>query len=392
MHRFNMRRTVVRLARISILLLLAAIAGVSKAPAQIAVGVSIAVAPPPLPFYDQPPLPGPGFIWTPGYWAWDDGDYYWVPGTWVEPPVVGLLWTPGYWGWSNGFYLWNAGYWGPHVGFYGGINYGFGYGGLGYAGGFWRGGVFSYNSAVNNFGSVNVTNVYNKTIINNVNVTNVSFNGGAGGAKAKPTPQQLAAANEHHVGLTAPQTQHQTAASTNKDLRASVNGGHPVVAATSHAGHFSGEGVIGAHAGGAPGGQHLSVGGSKGTPGAGLPARQGIVGGQPNMTNARQGIVGGTPKTTNPALNTGPGPGARSGGTHGLQPGVHPGSGPSRIGTPPGGGTHIVAPPGGFKGGGPAVPRTANVARVGQPQRFVAPRGPAPRAPAPRVAPNVPHH
>ena len=26
----------------------------------------------------------------------------------------------------------NAGYWGPHVGFYGGINYGYGYGGVGY--------------------------------------------------------------------------------------------------------------------------------------------------------------------------------------------------------------------------------------------------------------------
>ena len=36
--------------------------------------------PPPLPEYDQPPLPAPGYYWTPGYWAWNNYDYYWVPG------------------------------------------------------------------------------------------------------------------------------------------------------------------------------------------------------------------------------------------------------------------------------------------------------------------------
>ena len=92
---------------------------------------------------EQPPLPGPGYIWTPGYWAWGDDGYFWVPGTWVEPPQVGLLWTPGYWGWNSGRYIFNAGYWGPEVGFYGGIDYGFGYGGIGYEGGFWRGREFS---------------------------------------------------------------------------------------------------------------------------------------------------------------------------------------------------------------------------------------------------------
>ena len=68
----------------------------------------------------QPLIPGPGYIWTPGYWAWGDNGYFWVPGTWVLPPAVGLLWTPGYWAWSAGSYIWNAGYWGPHIGFYGG--------------------------------------------------------------------------------------------------------------------------------------------------------------------------------------------------------------------------------------------------------------------------------
>ena len=95
--------------------------------AQIAIGVSITLAPPELPVYDQPPIPGPGYIWTPGYWAYGDDGYYWVPGTWVEPPTVGYLWTPPWWGWEGGRFWFHEGWWGPRVGFYGGINYGGGY-------------------------------------------------------------------------------------------------------------------------------------------------------------------------------------------------------------------------------------------------------------------------
>ena len=65
------------------------------------VRISVAIAPPLLPVYEQPICPGDGYIWTPGYWAWDD-DYYWVPGTWVLAPEVGFLWTPPYWGWDGG--------------------------------------------------------------------------------------------------------------------------------------------------------------------------------------------------------------------------------------------------------------------------------------------------
>src|SRR5579871_1763651 len=164
-------------------LLLAAFCSLSLvAQANAGLFVSVTVAPPALPVYVQPPIPGPGYMWTPGYWAWDDdsGDYYWVPGAWVLAPQPGLLWTPGYWGWDDsGVYVWHAGYWGPHVGFYGGINYGCGYVGVGFAGGYWSGGAFFYNRSVMNVGaSVSITNVYNKTVIVNNNTTNVSFNGG----------------------------------------------------------------------------------------------------------------------------------------------------------------------------------------------------------------------
>ena len=155
--------------------------------AQIGIGISVRIGPPALPVYAQPICPGPGYLWTPGYWAWnDDGGYYWVPGTWVVAPV-GMLWTPGYWGFAGGFYGWHAGYWGPHVGFYGGINYGFGYGGVGFAGGEWRGGAFFYNRAVMNVNVTNVTNVYNRTVV--VNNMHTSFNG-PGGIVARPTPRR----------------------------------------------------------------------------------------------------------------------------------------------------------------------------------------------------------
>ncbi len=102
-------------------------------------------APPPLPDYEQPPLPDDGYIWTPGYWAWSpDTGYFWVPGAWVMPPYDGALWTPGWWGFHDGIYFFFSGYWGPYIGYYGGINYGFGYTGRGYEGGYWRDHRFQY--------------------------------------------------------------------------------------------------------------------------------------------------------------------------------------------------------------------------------------------------------
>ena len=210
--------------------------------------LSITIAPPELPVYEQPAIPAYGYIWAPGYWAYGPDGYFWVPGTWVQPPSVGLLWTPGYWGWRDGNYGWNAGYWGPHIGFYGGVNYGFGYGGVGYEGGRWNNGVFAYNRTVNNFGGVTITNVYSQTVVTNTSVTRASFNGGSGGTTAQPTPQEQAAASERHVAPTPLQTQHEQTASTNKTLLASVNHGNPAIAATAKPGEFTGKGVVPAKA------------------------------------------------------------------------------------------------------------------------------------------------
>lgn len=163
--------------------------------------VSVSFAPPPLLVYSQPPCPGPGYIWTPGYWAFDDeyGDYYWVPGTWVLAPYHGWYWTPGYWGWANHYYVWHPGYWGPFVGFYGGINYGYGYTGHGYHGGYWRDRVFYYNRSVNNVDVVHVHNTYHTTVVNNVTVNRVSYNGGDGGVRARPSRDEERAARERRT-------------------------------------------------------------------------------------------------------------------------------------------------------------------------------------------------
>jgi WXXGXW repeat (2 copies) len=213
--------------------------------AAISVGLSITLAPPALPVYVQPPIPGDGYVWTPGYWAWGGDDYYWVPGTWVLAPTVGYLWTPGYWGWGGGYYAWHTGYWGPHVGFYGGVNYGFGYGGIGYEGGYWRDNHLYYNRTVNNFGSTRISNVYNRTVINNVTVNRVSYNGGNGGIHAQASSAELLAEHDHHIAVTADQRSHEHMARADRSLRASVNGGRPAIAATPRPGAFRDPGVVG---------------------------------------------------------------------------------------------------------------------------------------------------
>src|SRR5208337_3091787 len=218
------------------------------------IGISISFAPPELPVYEQPLCPGDGHLWTPGYWAYsnDFDDYYWVPGTWVMAPEIGFLWTPAYWGWGGNGYVFYDGYWGPHVGFYGGISYGYGYFGEGYEGGRWDNGHFFYNRSVNNVNVTEIHNVYNTTVINSATVNRVSYNGGTGGISTRPRAEDEAAAREKHIPAVAVQTQHAQAARTNPEQRASVNHGKPAVAATPKPGAFSDRAVVPAKAAGAP--------------------------------------------------------------------------------------------------------------------------------------------
>src|SRR5262252_9964621 len=235
-----------RIARLicSLLLGIGLLAIPVQSKAQVAVDISVRIGPPLLPVYEQPICPEPGYIWVPGYWAYGPDGYFWVPGTWVFPPEVGLLWTPGFWDWDDGFYIWHDGYWGTEVGFYGGVDYGFGYPGTGFFGGYWQGGAYYYNRSVTNVDVTMVRNTYNTTVVNNTTVNRVSFHGGPGGTTARPTSQELQAGNQSHVAMTSVQTQHQETARTDRALLASVNHGRPDVAASPRPGEFHGRGPL----------------------------------------------------------------------------------------------------------------------------------------------------
>ena len=167
------------------LMLLAFAISLIPASSYAGVFVSVNFGPPVLPVYVQPPCPEPGLMWTPGYWAYGPDGYYWVPGAWVPAPYVGALWTPGYWGWGGGLYVFHPGYWGRHVGYYGGVNYGFGYMGVGFAGGEWRGRAFAYNTAVMRVNTTVIHTTYiDRTIVERntiVNDRHVAYSGGPGG-------------------------------------------------------------------------------------------------------------------------------------------------------------------------------------------------------------------
>lgn len=208
--------------------------GVTKTKAQVAVGISVGIAPPAIPVYAQPPCPVEGYLWTPGYWYWGPAGYYWVPGVWVRPVRVGWLWTPGYWGWEGGHYWWHGGYWGAHVGYYGGINYGFGYGGSGFCGGRWEGGAFRYNTAVWRTGSGFHNTYVDRTVIVN-NANHYSYNG-PGGANAQPTREEQSYSSEQHMQPSSEQMNHQQTASANRSQFASNNGGQPRTTARSSVG------------------------------------------------------------------------------------------------------------------------------------------------------------
>lgn len=218
----------------AIILGLFLITGTTTTEAQVA--VSVTVAPPVIPVYTQPPCPVDGYLWTPGYWAYDydDGVYYWVPGVWLAPPTVGFLWTPGYWGFDGGHYFWHGGYWGPHVGFYGGINYGFGYVGTGFWGGRWEGNSFRYNTTVWHVNNTVIHNTYTASPAAGPG-SRAAFNG-KGGITAQPNASEQAAMKENHVAPTSSQRSHEQAMSKDKSQWASVNKGKPGTASMSTVG------------------------------------------------------------------------------------------------------------------------------------------------------------
>jgi len=228
-----------QLARTARWFLLALLLSVVPATSFAGVFISVGIAPPVLPVYEQPICPEPGMMWTPGYWAYGADGYYWVPGAWVPAPYVGALWTPGYWGWGGGRYIFHDGYWGPHIGYYGGVNYGFGYGGIGFAGGMWRGGFFSYNTAVMHIGVGGGWGGHfyeDRAVVERGYVardSHVAFSGGPGGIHHDAAPEERIAEHDQHRGPSEVQQHHVEAARLDKTSYVKNNGGHPANAAVS---------------------------------------------------------------------------------------------------------------------------------------------------------------
>lgn len=206
--------------------------------AHAGVFISVGFAPPILPVYAQPMCPDPGYMWTPGYWGYGPDGYYWVPGAWVPAPYEDALWTPPYWGYEGAVYVFHPGYWGPHVGYYGGVNYGFGFFGLGFVGGEWRGGVFAYNTAVMHVGvgpGWGGERVYvDRAVIADHTVardSRVAYSGGPGGINHPPTAQERTFMHEQHAGATAAQREHVQVARADHASYFNANHGQPQRAA-----------------------------------------------------------------------------------------------------------------------------------------------------------------
>ena len=89
----------------------------------------------------------------------------------------------------------------------------------------------------------NIHNTYNRTVINNNSANRVSFNGGRGGVNARPTPAEMAANRDQHIGATGMQSQQEHFASNNRAQFAAVNHGQPATAATARPGEFPSRGA-----------------------------------------------------------------------------------------------------------------------------------------------------
>ena len=102
--------------------------------------------------------------------------------------------------------------------YYGRINYGFGYSGVGFYGGRWEGGMFRYNTAVMRVGP-GFHGVYeDRTVMNETTVINRASYNGAGGVVARPTADERVAMNEQHVQRTSEQISHHNLSGQDRNL------------------------------------------------------------------------------------------------------------------------------------------------------------------------------
>ena len=74
-------------------------------------GVVVDAEPPAAQVEVQPVIPGPDYIWVPGYWNWGVNGYFWVGGRWGRPPHPGAVWVPHGWERRGGRWHLHGGHW-----------------------------------------------------------------------------------------------------------------------------------------------------------------------------------------------------------------------------------------------------------------------------------------
>jgi hypothetical protein len=80
-------------------------------PAAVMAQTVIRVAPPPVVVERPGPVPGPRYVWIPGYQRWNGHGYVWVRGHYVVAPHPGAVWIPATYVARSGGYIFIAGHW-----------------------------------------------------------------------------------------------------------------------------------------------------------------------------------------------------------------------------------------------------------------------------------------
>jgi len=55
--------------------------------------------------------PQTAYSWMPGYWAFSDYRWVWIPSHWQAPERTGTLWVPGHWDHTPEGWVWTPGKW-----------------------------------------------------------------------------------------------------------------------------------------------------------------------------------------------------------------------------------------------------------------------------------------
>ncbi|MFY9724649.1 MAG: hypothetical protein WB579_09395 [Bryobacteraceae bacterium] len=75
-------------------------------------GAGVFIAEPPPPRYGVIGVaPGPGFVWTDGFWDLRGGAWAWAPGRWVRSPRPRAVWVAPAWRHEGRHWRYHRGHW-----------------------------------------------------------------------------------------------------------------------------------------------------------------------------------------------------------------------------------------------------------------------------------------